>query len=216
MGQADHYITSTASATGLTEEARQLIKDRFGRLVNFWQVDNQELMDPEISRIKRGELERLYGEHANDLSRFCSISRLPNTFLFGADTVGPDLTQAFSEMILGSLDAKLFLEKADRFTHMLYRRFKGRNIHPYEKEEIEKIGFTIDDVLSAHPPNDLTNRTKMLQGGEGSMVIFYDPDKMPQKLIPKHHSFNFTLYPIPPIEAVTNILVAWYKPLILK
>ena len=96
---------------------------------------------------------------------------------------------------------------------MLYGRFNGRNIHPYEKEEIDGQGLTIDKVISAHPKNDLTNRIKLIQAGEGGMVIFYDPNKMPPKLIPKRYSFNSTLYPLPPIEAVNNILVAWYKPL---
>ncbi len=79
-----------------------------------------------------------------------------------------------------------------------------------EKETVRRHGLTIENVISAYPPKDDYNFSKLYRAGEGHMVVFYNPRLMSKQLKP-HTDFNSTLYPLPKSDAVEAILVAWHR-----
>ena len=101
------------------------------------------------------------------------------------------------------------MQKSERNNKLFLQR--GRNIVELEKRTVQGHELTIEEVISAYPPDDDYNFSQLCRAGEGHMVIFYDPQLIPGRLKP-HTDFKSTLYPLPTIDAIKAVLVAWHKP----
>ncbi len=110
----------------LTGHAIELLKDRFQRLVHFLLINNDEIRLYGVNHVMTEEQKKVYEQYDNCVSRLCGIARLPNVLLYGADTIGHDLSRAFSDIISDVEERQRFLQKAERNNEIFAYRQRFR------------------------------------------------------------------------------------------
>ena len=193
----EYIINQGTENQEFSELAIRLIKERFG-LIGFYNIDKENKDEATILQ----ELGELYKQQSNCYLRYCGAHRLPNVLLSGADTIGPDISGCFAQIIAEETERLAFGEFAKE--EIAKFSLSGRLLDIRDKLVIEEHGLCEEEVIQASEPGH-GGPYNIYGNGNGSMVVFYDSGQMPEKLIPM-------LYPAPVPEAVSHILVAWQRP----
>jgi hypothetical protein len=126
---------------------------------------------------------------------------LPNLLLFGADTLGPDLTRAFEELIQPSRSRMLYAELCA--SAAVQFRQEGRKFrHVRERVALWRAGYNLPEVIHVGPYLPYSRPDSY---HEGDVLIEYDGQKMPT-MIP---GGGDELFPAPPVSAINGIYLVW-------
>lgn len=192
------YLDSSLDARShLSQKGRESLVTRFNELVEVYETE----------KIPQA-LDRIVFLSKSAYARFWHIRRLPNSLLFGADTLGPDLSREFALLIDNQESAEAYHKEAqDRM------RFQanGRSINYFpDGETAIRLGIPTDEIMYAVHPRGL-DVIFASSFPIGTCISFFEP-----KNITKPSGFGHDAYLAPSPLATKRILVSWNMPLNLK
>lgn len=190
------YLDSSLDARShLSQKGRESLVTRFNELVEVYGT----------AKIPQA-LDRIVALSKSAYSRSWHIRRLPNSLLFGADTLGPDISREFALLIDNQESAEAYhKEVQDR----LKFQGKGRSMNPPDLETARRLGIPTDEVMYAVYPGLAIVFASNFP--IGTCISFFDSTG-----ITKPSGFGHDAYLTPSPLATKRILVSWNMPLNLK
>lgn len=169
----------------LSTEQKLLIVRRFSD-VTIVRTDTMKLTE------LYNTVEQLFAPHEFEFSRLMDIWRMPNLLLHGSDTIGPDYSDSFTDLI----HSEGLKEHIQRVKQSFLAA--GRSVNPGEAQLAQG-----QNALYVAPPHTTQNDMNFLNRSTGSVLVFFKPEIMK----PLHISGQ--LYKPPPIEAVSGMFLSW-------
>lgn len=181
----------------LSQKGKESLITRFNQLVEVYETE----------KIPQA-LDRIVFLSKSAYARSYHIRRLPNSLLFGSDTLGPDISRDFTLLIENQGSAENYYKEAQD-----KRRFQanGRSMNPFpDIETATRLGMDTDEVMYANYPSRLST-VFASSFPIGTCISFFDP-----RYITKPSGFGHDAYLAPSPQATKRILVSWNMPLNLK
>lgn len=194
---ADYLDPSLDTHQHLNQKGKESLIARFNQLVEVYETE----------KIFQA-LDRIVFLSKSAYARSYHIRRLPNSLLFGSDTLGPDITRDFTLLIENQGSAENYYKEAQE---RLKFQGNGRSMNPFpDIATATKLGIDTDEVMYAVYPGGL-DVIFASSFPIGTCISFFDP-----KNITKPSGFGHDAYLAPSPQATKRILVSWNMPLNLK
>lgn len=197
------YTLSTADGVVcLTEEGQKVLKAKFSQVVSV----SEDAWIQSEGGLQEGFSLPLLPEGVHH--RKFDLSRLPNFLLFGSDTLGPDLTDAFADLIDWGQSRPLYHQKIQMSPKARPSR-KNRNMRQ-DHEAARRFGLRFEQTTYIGSRFKYIPPPERKKGLTGTVEVFYDSKKIPS---PIPDSILRDLYPIPQQDSVIKIQIIWPIPL---